>query len=288
MNVCRTILALTTAIFLCTHAQAQDRGLHNNSKKFVPVPQITSADISNVQEMHRTWISAIIHVPTSKGRSKKMRASALSAWSPRTDGKLPAVVYLHGCSGIWEGTHRRVRMMAELGFVTAAPASMARQKYAQSCDVQTNTGGMHRNVLKMRQNDAAYAVAQLRRLPFVDPNRIVIMGLSEGGITTATLRPQPGEVARIIEGWTCHAGWPEYKGLKAKSSTPVLSLLGKDDPWFQEPYLRGDCSRFMRPNNGSRSVVYNSGVLGAEHELLDHSNPRKEVVRFLSDQGLIQ
>lgn len=288
MYICRAILALTATIALCTPTHAQDHGLSNRSKKFVPVSQITSADISSVQEMHRTWVSAIIRVPTGKGRSKKLKAGALSAWSPRTDRKLPAVVYLHGCGGFWEGTHRRVRMMAKLGFVTAAPASMARQKYAQSCDVQTNTGGMHRNVVKMRQKDAAYAVAQLRRLPSVDPNRIVIMALSEGGITTATLPPQPGEIARIIEGWTCHAGWPEYKGLKAKSSTPVLSLLGTNDPWFQEPYLRGDCGRFMRPNNGSRSVVYKSGVLGAEHELLDHSQPRREVVGFLSERGIIQ
>lgn len=288
MTVWNTFLALVLTIVLSAAAQAQDRGLHNDSKAFVPVSRITSADISDVAEMHRTWVSAIVHVPTVKGRSKGLKAGALSRWSPKINGKLPAVVYLHGCSGIWEGTHRRVRMMANLGFVTAAPASMARQRYAQSCDVQTNTSGLHRNVIKMRQNDAAYAVAQLRKLPFVDPGRIIIMGLSEGGVTAATLRPQPGEVARIIEGWTCHAGWREYNGLKARSSTPVLSLLGANDPWFQSPYLRGNCASFMRRDNGSRSVVYKSGLLGSEHELLDHSKPRREVVRFLSEHGLLR
>jgi hypothetical protein len=38
------------------------------------------------------------------------------------------------------------------------------------------------------------------------------MGHSEGAIAVATLDAPP-VAARIIEGWTCHAGWPEYRGL---------------------------------------------------------------------------
>jgi len=178
--------------------------------------------------------------------------------------------------------------MSNLGFVVAAPASFARKKYAQSCDTKTNNADLFRDVIRLRQNDAAYALRQLRKLPYVDPNKIVIMGLSQGAVTTATLRPQPGEAARIIEGWTCHAGWQEYKGLKAKASTPVLSLIGELDPWYKTKWVKGDCGRYMRKNNASRSVVYRSGRLMKEHELLDHGQPRKEVVQFLNSLGLIE
>ncbi|MEM7733927.1 MAG: dienelactone hydrolase family protein [Pseudomonadota bacterium] len=269
-------------------AQAQDRGLGNATKAFTDPSQISNSDISDPNEMHRAWVAAIVRVPTGKSRSKKLTTSRLLGWSPQTDAKLPAVIYLHGCSGIWQGTHRRVQFMANLGFVVVAPASFARQKYPQSCDVQTNTGGMYRNTLKIRQNDAVYALRQARRLPFIDPSRIVIMGSSEGGITTATLRPQQGEAARIIEGWTCQAGWGEYKGMNASASTPVLALVGANDPWFQDRWTRGNCTRNLRANNGSRSVVYTSGRLAAVHELLDHAQPRQEVVNFLAARGLIQ
>ena len=282
------IPALITIMVLCTQAQAQDRGLGNASKKFTDPSQISTADLSDPNEMHRTWLSAIARVPTGNRRSRKVTTSKLVGWSPKTDAKLPAVVYLHGCTGIWQGSHRRVKMMADLGFVVVAPASFARQKYAQSCDHKTHEGGMYRNTLRMRQNDAAYAVQQVRKLPFVDANRIIIMGLSQGGVTTATLRPQPGEVARIIEGWTCHAGWSEYKGMNARSSTPVLSLVGANDPWFQTKWTHGHCGRYLRTSNGSRSVVYTSGRLATTHELLDESQPKKEVVRFLSERGLLR
>lgn len=273
---------------LSSAVQAQDRGLGNATKAFTDPSQISNSDISDPNEMHRAWMAAIVRVPTGKNRSKKLTTSRLLGWSPRTEAKLPAVVYLHGCSGIWQGTHGRVQFMANLGFVVVAPASFARQKYPQSCDMPNNTAAMYRNTLKIRQNDAVYALRQVRKLPFVDPNRVVIMGLSEGGITTATLRPQQGEVARIIEGWTCQAGWGEYKGMNAGASTPVLALVGSNDPWFQDQWTRGSCTRNLRSNNGSRSVVYTSGRLAAEHELLDHSQPRQEVVNFLAARGLIQ
>ena len=155
-------------------------------------------------------------------------------------------------------------------------------------DVATNLGGRLRNTLNRRQNDARYAQRQGRRLPVVDPDRVVIMGLSEGGLTTATLRPQKGEVARIIEGWTCQAGWSEYKGMNASASTPVLALVGSKDPWHQNKWTRGNCTRNLRSSNGSRSVVYTSGTLAAEHELLDHAQPKQDVIRFLTQIGLIQ
>lgn len=290
MITLKIAIALLIACQTATLGHAQDRGLGNATRTFTDPSQMRPSDWTNPREVRRTWVAAIVRVPDSKGRSKQIKTGALAGWKPRSGGRLPAVIYMHGCSGIWEGTTRRAKFMADLGFVVIAPASFARRKYPQSCDVTSREGGMYRDILKMRQNDAAYAIAQAGELSFVDPSKIILMGLSEGGITTATLpgnRYKTALAARIVEGWTCHAGRPEYEGLKARASEPVLTLVGARDPWFQDQWTKGNCSRFVRTANGSRSVVYTSGALAREHELLDYKQPRQDVERFLRERGLL-
>lgn len=148
-------LALFTDFGLWSYAEAQDQGFGNATKRFVTPSQISTADLSEVIEMHRAWISAIVRVPTSNRRSKQLSTSHPLGLSPRSPAKFPAVVHLYERAGIWPGTHRRVILMANLGFVVVAPASFARQKHAKSCDPATNSRGLYRDTLKLRQKEAA-------------------------------------------------------------------------------------------------------------------------------------
>ena len=138
---------------------------------------------------------------------------------------------------------------------------------------------MYRPTLIMRQNEAVYAIREARKLTWVDSKNIFLMGLSQGGITTATFSGEPVK-ARIIEGWGGHAGWPEYQGLNAPATEPVLSLVSDKDPWFRNPVLQGDCGEFML-NVASESVVFKSGSLCYEHALLEHPEVKRIVRKFL-------
>ena len=123
-----------------------------------------------------------------------------------------------------------------------------------------------------------------RPFPWVDSSNVFLMGLSQGGITTATFsssRPEHSLRARIVEGWTCHAGWTEYAGVNAPDSEPVLTLVGAKDPWFQQPWNRGSCGPFLSKTNGSLSVVYSKGRLSTRHELLEEREVKKTVFDFL-------
>ncbi len=111
------------------------------------------------------------------------------------------------------------------------------------------------------------------------------MGLSQGGVTTATLKEEGRPVnARIIEGWGCHAGWTEYKGLNAAPGQPVLALVAANDPWFRADYLQGDCGAFMddADASGSRSVVFREGPLQYKHALLESADVQAIVRDFLA------
>ncbi len=277
------VLAITAACLLSHVQSLAATGLHNSTKQFTDRKDMVPEDWTDPAEIRRTWQNAIVYLPNGDQQSIESSVVELQAGKFRYDRKLPAVIYMHGCSGIWSGTHMRAQFLAGNGFVVIAPASLARTKYPRSCKLEGYTAGLYRPTLKMRQADAGYAIEQVRKLPFVEENSIVLMGLSQGGITAATFEARNKQQklrARIIEGWTCHDGWPEYNGVRAPASEPVLALVGSEDPWFQSTST-GDCQPFLNPNNGSKSVVYKKAPLAAKHELLEFASPKKEVLRFL-------
>lgn len=251
----------------------------NQNKVFVANENISPADWSNPQELKRTWDHALVRIPAS---DQNYISAYMQELDYTADKKFPTVIYLHGCSGVWEGTHTRINILAKAGFAVIAPQSFARKKYARSCDPAKNQGGMYRNTLAMRQNDARYALEYAKSLSWVDADNLFLMGLSEGAITTATLQLKDMILsARVIEGWTCHAGWQEYSGLNTTIHEPVLSLVGLKDPWFQASYLQGDCGVFMSKNNRSRSIVYKQAPLKYQHELMENTGVQKTVLDFL-------
>ena len=143
---------------------------------------------------------------------------------------------------------------------------------------------MYRGTLRMRQYDAGYAIEKAKALSWVDSNNMFLVGLSQGGITTATfssITENASVNARVIEGWTCNAGWNEYKGIHAPKSEPVLTLVGANDPWFQNSWTRGDCEDSLNKENDSQSIVYKDGYLSQQHELLESKAVQATVLKFL-------
>ncbi len=257
-------------------------GLNNQTKQFTPNSKMSSADWSSPDELHRTWQAALVRIPKHHqvyaGQISNLPIEALPVKE-----KLPIVIYLHGCSGVWWGTYIRLDFFAENGFAVIAPASFARAKYPKSCDPATKRAGLYRETLKMRQYDALNAIKNAKQLDWVDSRNIFLVGFSQGGITSATLSTNIDTTvnARVIEGWTCHAGWSEYRGINAPVSEPVLALVADQDPWFQDSWTRGSCGRYMNSENGSRSMVYRTGSLMSKHSLLDDSDVQNRVLEFL-------
>ena len=257
-------------------------GLNNQTKQSTPNSKMSSADWSSPDELHRTWQAALVRIPKHHqvyaGQISDLPIEALPVKE-----KLPIVIYLHGCSGVWWGTYIRLDFFAENGFAVIAPASFARAKYPKSCDPATKRAGLYRETLKMRQYDALNAIKNAKQLDWVDSKNLFLVGFSQGGITSATLSTNIDTTvnARVIEGWTCHAGWSEYRGINAPVSEPVLALVADQDPWFQDSWTRGSCGRYMNSENGSRSMVYRTGSLMSKHSLLDDSDVQNRVLEFL-------
>ena len=281
LRICAIIVIAQTGLWF--PAAVSSNGLDNTTKEFTSTGEMIPADWSDPEELDRTWKSAIIRIPDEHqviaGVLTDLSSVELSSGSKR----LPTVIYLHGCGGIWSGTYTRMDVFKRNGFAVIAPVSFARNKYPKSCDPVKKIGGFYRAVLKMRQLDALHAIRETRKLNWVDPNNIFLVGFSEGGIVSATLSTESGQPlrARVIEGWTCRAGWPEYRGLNAAAIEPMLTLVAEGDPWFQNYWTKGDCTKFINTENGSQSVVYDTGPLRYRHSLLDSVDVQQLVVGFL-------
>ena len=279
------IQLFTAMVVLLALSGCATTGLHNSTKVFTDPSDMRPSDWSDPTEMERAWQAALVRIPKSGGDYISTTIAKLGEGGALPEGVWPTVIYMQGCTGIWPGTKARINFLARNGYAAIAPASFARLKYPRSCRAATFEGGMYRPTLRMRQYDAGYAIAKAKTLPWVDESNVFLMGLSQGGITTATFassRPEHSLGARIIEGWTCHAGWSEYKGVNAPDTEPVLALVGAKDPWFQTPWTKGDCRPFLDLSNGSRSVVYSTGRLSTRHELLEAREAQQEVLTFLN------
>lgn len=238
----------------------------------------------DLAELERTFLAARVYlpVPSSPWVRQVDVAALMRDGLPAGDPPKAVILYAHGCDGLSRITDSSGWFLARAGYAVIAPDSFARLDKPVSCEPSRHRGSLHRGVLGWRQAELRHAVQRIRGLSSFARLPVVLVGHSEGAITVATLGGVAA-AARVIEGWTCHAGWPEYKGLNAPAGQPVLALLGAVDPWFTLPVLKGDCGSLMIPSDLTRSIVYRAPhALHDQHWLSFDREVQDEILAFLA------
>jgi dienelactone hydrolase len=102
-------------------------------------------------------------------------ASGLEVFAPEGEGPFPAIVQFHGCGGVFENQREWARSFRDAGWLAVV------------VDSHTPRGLLWRDVCRgrallggERAGDVAVAMADVRALPNVDPERIVLAGWSHG------------------------------------------------------------------------------------------------------------
>lgn len=231
------------------------------------------------------FAQTVVHFP-SQAPGKTIVLDAL-LYEPAAEGKHPAVVFMHGCSGLWSSGHEPksreaqwARVLNRRGFVVLMVDSFTPRRVKNMCAPSTFDAGIY----MMRPYDAYAARAYLQAQQFVDPERIAVMGWSEGGgsvlFTVGSNAPRktsgfraavafyPGScnVARLGDGW--------------KSTVPLLVLIGEKDVWTPP----GPCVLAL---DGAKPLVQFEIFPGAYHDFDWPNDPVRELKAYRMRNGVV-
>jgi len=190
-----------------------------------------------------------------RGEPPAAPAETIDAYLSRPDGTGPfaAIVYLHGCGGLSEKTRHRVAdLMTSWDYVTLAVDSFASRGIAEACTRE----------MWSRQGDALGALRYLSGLGFVDPDRIALVGASQGGgigLQIASARtldaPGPPKFRAVV------AYYPPCRVAADHLTIPALILIGEVDDWTPA----SDCDNWMQRRAGKGAPVKLVVYPGAYH-----------------------
>lgn len=144
---------------------------------------------------------------------------------PEGDGPFPAIVLLHGCGGIQpKRDHRWAERLSGWGYVALQVDSFRPRGLSSVC---TYSGSDSVDIVRKRVEDAYDARRYLAGLPFVDKNRIAVMGWSHGGMTTLqSLYRKIDDPFRAAI-----AFYPSCRRTLTGLNAPLLILIGEADDW---------------------------------------------------------
>jgi dienelactone hydrolase len=151
---------------------------------------------------------------------------------PEGDGPFPAIVALHGCSGLPEAVVQSASGRAvSWGYVILLVDSFTTRTIDHTCTPEKYAAA---DTLK-RTLDAYGALLFLARQPFVNARRVAVVGASQGGMVTLSVAEErsielfvnPGNLAFRA----AVALYPGCGVVGARPSIPTLILVGELDDW---------------------------------------------------------
>lgn len=195
------------------------------------------------------------------------RPATLQAYLLRpasVSGPVPAVVALHGCGGLIRSSGRIskrelewAKLLTADGYAVLFPDSFNPRGYAEIC---SDSAGSRPIRPRHRAGDAKAALAWLAAQPFIDPERIALIGWSHGGSSTLWAAAR-GPATASPDFKAAIAFYPGCRPLAAASDYtlgfPLTVLIGSADDWTPpEP-----CRQFSQ-RHGARLIEYPDAVHG--------------------------
>ena len=161
---------------------------------------------------------------------------------PDGPGPFPAVIVLHDCSGVSRKDQDWAKRLVSWGYVAIQPDSFGSRKLGSLC------ADVNRVDAQQRVQDVISTAGYLATLPYVQKDRIAVLGFSHGGWT-------------IMKGVQENARWSSYgiKGAVAyypyctapqdnDVAIPLRILIGEKDDWTPAQRCRDVISGAKKPS----------------------------------------
>ncbi len=170
---------------------------------------------------------------------------------PDGRGPFPAVAVLHGCAGMGSlfDPHRKQNFWPDLlvswGYAVLLVDSFVLRGVQDTCG---------RDASHYRIQDATGALLFLGKQPYIDKERIALLGFSAGGIATLeALKRREFQIFDIPAAPEFKAGVAFYPcfGSRLDSTKPILILNGEADDWSRQSV----CQSMMNSRPASATSI---------------------------------
>jgi dienelactone hydrolase len=216
-----------------------------------------------------------ITFPSSDGDAAGGKPTPVDGYLYRPEGKgpFPAIVALHGCSGLLAKSGKVSARFADwaqrltaLGYVVLFPDSFTPRRISGVCSQADRSGFSAR---KERAGDANGALLYLQSRSFVHPDLIALLGWSHGGSTLlaaidASSNREAGKDFR-----TAIAFYPGCTGFQKNINwlprVPLTILIGEEDDWTPAASCRSLVERSRRAGRDADIVVFPHAYHAFDH-----------------------
>jgi len=239
----------------------------------------------------------VVHFPSLDDNGPGQPATQLDGYlfRPAGEGRHPAIVGLHGCSGMLSRGHELLPLyqawgteLSRLGYVVLLVDSLGPRRRGEMCSI----GGFDLATYRQRPKDAYGALWYLQAQPFVRGDRVAAIGWSQGGgVVLLSIPTQSlGRPATLPQGdfraavafypGSCNnerlpAGWT--------STIPLLILQGAEDVWTP----LAPCKAFTEGAAGRGARIEMQVYPGAYHGFDAPNVTRRELPNYVTRAGVV-
>jgi dienelactone hydrolase len=221
---------------------------------------------------------------------------------PEGDAPRPALVMMHGCSGLVDGKGRIFQMyrlwarsLVVQGYMALVVDSATPRGFGQTC----SAGPQRATMVRDRPKDAYAALQYLQAQPFVRADRVGLMGWSQGGgavllsINDKSIGRPAGLALDFSAAVSFYPGSCSEKlqskpftGVEPASWTtkvPLLTLMGEADTWTPFP----PCEAFLTAAKARGNPVELKSYPMAVHAFDAPNLSRRELPQYRTGDGPI-
>jgi dienelactone hydrolase len=216
------------------------------------------------------------------------------------DAPRPAVVLMHGCSGLLNGQGRIIplyrawmRALFAKGYDMLTVDSAASRGFGQTC----SAGGSRITMWRDRPSDAYAALGYLQAQPSVRADRIALMGWSQGGgVVLLTINDKSiGRPAALKQDFKAAVSfypgacsdrfqskpWTQVEPQGWTTQLPLLVLFGAADTWTP----LAPCEEFLSAAKARGNPVELKIYANAVHAFDAPDLPRTELPAYRTGNG---
>lgn len=180
------------------------------------------------------------------------------AYDPSQTGKRPGVLVVHEWKGLDEYAKSRTEQLARLGYVAFAADIYGKGIRPQTPEEARTQATLYRSNRALLRERVNAALAELRKQPQTDGERLGAIGYCFGGTTVLELARSGADIEGVV---SFHGGLDSPNSQDGKQiKSKVLVLHGADDPLVSQEDIKA-FEQEMRAGNVDWQMVNYGGTV---------------------------